>query len=491
MAFDTAGEMERLKAVADEKGDDFIIQVFRQDTMTSAQQDRAATFGSATVAHFATPETWIPEILGGGYYRLAALHATDTSKVIAMISGISIQAPRKNPPNFAAVDRDDWQGPKVLKYPKRESQQAAAAIGPFVGSPGAGTAPQVGSGARDQSPGGGSGASSIEAQLALINFQRQHDAEALRLTLEAQAKAQERQFSAFMEMVKAISSKPAAPPPPPDKPLIDQIVPLVAAFTPLVTVIMGQRKDDAKAALEREAKREERAALDRAESMKMLLSMNEKASAASGDLLKVVSPMVDAVAQMGRTVLQNVTMLREIQGEPPEEEGLTGVLKEGIRALGPALGDWLAAKEAAKAGATPAPQPPRQLPPGQPPQNGATAPQAPAPEAGDPDDPTDEAAPPDFATVPAADLLNGIETAVREHIGTDELAGAYLDSLTKNAGVRDAVNAAGGTLPFFQKRLGPWIMDPKPGKDGVLNSTYLRSLVGALKTAAQQRGIQV
>lgn len=487
MAFDLAGEMDKIKACSIEKGDDFILRAFRQDSMTSLGQESAATFHGAQAVHFATPEAWIPQFLGGGYYRLIALHMTDPTTPVGSVSGINITGAKKVPPDFAAIDRDDWQGPRALKYPKREVQQAVTGLGPFTAVPGSGAAPTGGADARGQFPGGGAGASS---EIALVNMQRQHDAENLRQMLDAQAKATERQFTAMMKMVETIANRPV-PVPPPEKSLIEQVAPLVAAFTPLVTIFVGQRSDDAKAALERESRREERAAVDRAEAMKMLTAMSEKAQSASGDMLKVVSPMVDAVSQMGRTVLQNVTMLREIQGEPPEEEGLTGVLKEGIRALGPALGDWLAAKEAAKAASAPRPPQAPQLPAH--PQNGATASQAaaPAPQGGDPDDPTDDGeTAPDFATTPAADLIEGLDRAIREHLTIAELAPAYLDARTKNAGVAAAVNASGGTIPFFQAKLGSqWLMDAKPGKDGQLNSTYIRALLGALTTTAQQRGI--
>jgi hypothetical protein len=191
-------------------------------------------------------------------------------------------------------------------------------------------------------------------------------------------------------------------------------------------------------------------------------------------------------------MLQNAALVREFTaGEAPQEEGLTGIFKAAL----PALGEWLTMKEQAKIAALSArvgQPPPPQLPPRA--KNGVTpSGVTPSPAAEpDTDDPTADApdSAPNLAAIAAPELLADIETAIKGHHDVASLAGGYLDALQQNVGVRDEVNKAGGTIQFFQARLGtPWIMDPKPGADGVLNSAYLRTLVAALTGVAQQRGI--
>jgi hypothetical protein len=482
-ALDFQEAIDKIAAVAKEKGDDFIMRIFRKPTLTSPAMDTSAAFRDAQVAHFAMPEVWLAPFLGGGFYVLACVHANDPTVAVAMVIPSAILGAPK-PPDFTVLAKPDWQGPKTLIYPKPAEVAEKSAYAALI--PGPGAQPLGGADARGQFPGSGAGASSldaVQAQFALINLQRQHDAERLEKMIESNAKAQERQTAALVESMKAIAGRPA-PVAPPDKPLVEQIAPLLAAFTPLIAAFMTSRGDDAKRTVEREARREERESKFREEAAKAQASMFERLSNGNTETAKVMQSMADVVSNSLKGQIQMVATMREMTAtdQPADEGGIVGVIK----ALGPALGDWLAAKATADATLAAARQP--ALPPRQPavPPTPVVPPPAPLPMTGE----AEEEEETDLATIPFETLLSEIEAEIKGHHAVAELAGAYLDAIAVNEGVRAAVNAAGGTIPFFRARLGDaWVFAKGNGPSGASNAAYLQSLVVTLTTTARERGI--
>jgi hypothetical protein len=482
MGIDFQSDIEKLQAVAKEKGDDFIMRVFRKTTASSPHMDSVAAFRDAQVTHYSMPEVWLAPFLGGGYYVLGAVHASDPATPIAMVIPAQIPGAPK-PPDLAAVTKPEWQGPRTLIYPKPAEVAQSSAYAALI--PGPGAQPLGGADARGQFPGAGAGASSSADAIAFINLQRQHDAERLEKMIEASAKAQERQTIALVESIRALASKPV-PVAPPEKSLVEQIAPLLAAATPLIAAFMSARAEDSKVAAAHDARREERETKFREEAAKAQSSMFERLSNGNSETAKVMQSMADVVSNSLKGQIQMVATMREMTATdtPPDEGGLVGVIK----AIAPAFGEWMAVKAQADAAAAAARQP--ALPPRRPVAPPAP-PTPPAPPVGD-EEVEEEEGTADLATMPAADLIARIVGAIKAHHDAPDLATGYLDARSGNAGVNAAVNAAGGTIPFFRAQLtDAWVFAPGNGPSGLTNAAYLQSLVSMLTTAAAQRGITV
>jgi hypothetical protein len=142
---------ETLKAVqmlAASKGDSFRVRISRKKTVASVP-DPVAAFDGVTSDHLITPETWMPDVAGGGYFLLTVYHESDgVSSVGAPISLTVPGEPRDVDPITlqALVISKNWRGPKSLLSPKpikTLSPTPAWPTGLSVPSPGgSGTVPR-------------------------------------------------------------------------------------------------------------------------------------------------------------------------------------------------------------------------------------------------------------------------------------------------------------------------------------------------------------
>jgi len=299
----------------------------------------------------------------------------------------------------------------------------------------------------------------------VLELRLQHGFEAMARAIDAQAKASERQIAMLVEAMKSREvAKPV-------KSVTEQLVDLAPVITsisglilPLITKSKEVEAEARKQLADLEAKREERERADRSEMMKTLQSQNEKAASASADTMKVIAPMVDAVSQMGRTVLQQVATLRELTANDHEEGW-----GSAVRNIAAAFGEYVAAKESGAVA-----PPPRQLPPGQqqPPQQ--PPPQQPA---------IDPAEVEYLKRTPPEEILHEIENAIRGHTDPEDVAEGFLNAVVVNAEVVKVVNAAGGVVPFFRSKLGDgWIET---------NAQYVNTVIATLSNAARTRGIKL
>lgn len=493
-------QLELLQEVARADGDDFRMRVFRKPSVTATQMDVVAVFDNARIEHFSTPETWISDLCGGGHYALAAMHANNINQLITLIVPPMIPgAPRAANP--AIMKSPSWSGPAIMLFPKPEAP--VQPVGLFSGPGAAPTVVTPREGVHSSQ--GGTGASSSDdvtsARLALLDQARRYDMERLEKLIDAQSKSSEKQVAALLDLVKSAAARPVVERPP-EKPLLEQIAPLLAAAMPLVTAFVGQAAENRKLDAEKEARREEREARAREESSKAMQSILDKLSSGNSESAKIMQSMADVVANSLKGQMQMAATVRELMASdaPPPEDGIIGLAK----AVAPIVGDFLTAKvqtDAAMAAArapaghmNAAPTlPPR--PPAPPPA--ATPPAAPGAgagavgDAGASPEPTDEEMAAALAQANPQELATEIVNALKEHRSAEEVAGAYLDALQLNEGFRNSVNAANGTISFFQGHLGPWVMETTPGADGKTNGAYLRNVVGTLHTLAQARGMRV
>lgn len=463
-----------IRAKADErKLDSFKVKVQRQSGLGSPPS-YIASFEEATVAMLASPEQWIPAICGGGpIFLLSVTHAEEdipcSSFRLPAING----APKTIDP---AITRDPaWRGPPVLTYPapalgekKPEQNGALDAINQvrqFLGVP----APQTEtSGTRGQdasrSGGGDPGVSHAQRQLETLQLVSAFE----RMVGEIQ-KGSDRQLGEIRELVKSLATKPEAAP---QKSLAEQIValaPLLSTVAPLVVQLLSSGK-------EREAAMLSAMEKNRDETLKLLMTMQEKSANATGETTKMLNPLIEALTATSRLTLQNVATMRELQSgeqQPSEWEGL-------LRAGAGALGEYMAAKEAARAGRPPQ----RQLPPGPQRPQGQGQGQAPAEqEQGEGEaEGSDDAAELEYLKSAAPDeILKLTVDAIRREAPAEDIVSSFIRAMQVNPGVVQLVKEAGGPLPLFRKAINDdnWLRAHMP---------YVGGLVAKFNEAAKAAG---
>lgn len=487
IAPDFQTSIDMLSAIAKEKGDDFRIQVMRKAS-PAAPLSSIATFDGANVGHFAVPQAWLVPFCGGGpVFLLWAYHASEPTKLVVQVFPPTINGQIKDP-DLLAPSRDGWNGPSTLISPlppKVEKAPTSSGLQSLfqlpLGSPSGGSAREAGP--QTGSPGHSEADRLADMKLALLDQQRRQDNERFEKLLNDQQRASEKQIAMLSELVKSVTARPAveakAQPT-----IVEQMVPLMGAFTPLITAMLSRGDANAKATAEREARREEREATARAEASKIQAEFINKLSSGNSETAKVMQSMADVVANSMKAQLQTFATLRELMPGEPQEEGLTGILKT----LAPAAAEFFAMRSQMAVNAPPPPMQPPALPPQRGPSgmNGAPAPsQQPAEQTAEA--PTDNP----VATADPAGLLSEAETAIRDHHDAKELAAGYVEALAVNEPFRNLVAQQGGTIAVFQRLLGPWVMEPTPAEDGVTNGNYLRSVIGALNGIAAQRGIRI
>jgi hypothetical protein len=465
-----------IEAKAAEKSNSFKVKVHRRIGLAAPLQ-HIASLEEATVEHLANPEQWLPALCGGGpIFTLAVCHASETVPNITF-----------NPPNLSGAPRDidpnivkdpAWKGPTSIIYPNAAAKAQPAATGTtlesivhLLGAPT--TTP--GSGTRGQDPKVDAGGSpGVSAEVL-----RRLDAEAV---VRALAEAQKSTAAALadirretMEAVKAVAASVAVPP----KSIAQQLAelaPVIATVAPLFVQMLsaGREATAAREAAQREemARQREQADKARDEMMKLLAAGNERAAASSGDIMKMVTPMVESVSVMGKTMLQQVATMRELSSvdQPPSE--WVEIAKAGLGALA----EVLAAKAAASPGA-----PPKQLAAPRPPPPAPAQPAQGVPE-------TDVAAVEDaehaqqieyLKTASVEEILKHTEDAIKGEVDAEELAEAFLDAIQVNPAVAAEVQKAGGPLQLFRVRIGDeWLK---------AHLAYAQALVSALTNAAKER----
>jgi hypothetical protein len=297
----------------------------------------------------------------------------------------------------------------------------------------------------------------LDARLSLIDAQSKMERDSMQRAISDMQKTSERQMNAVLELVKAQTAQP-------QRSVMDQLPAILAAMSPIVAAVMSKSADEKKALMEEMRAREERDAAQRAETFKILIASQEKAASASENTMKVIAPMVDAVSQMGRTVLQQVATMQELTQPQGQEEGWMGLAKEALRAFA----EYQSAQTAARAAIPPPPPAQPQL---------AAVPQ-PQPQEGEGDDEGD-ITPDMIKTMDPGVLAQAFEENLRAKTDATEVAETFAGAVQVNAAFAELVGKAGGPVAFFQGRLGnEWASQ---------NADYVRAVIGQLA----QRGMRL
>jgi hypothetical protein len=451
-------QITKIRECAAEHSDDFRMRISRR-------AENIATFSGARVEHFVMPETWLPMLCGGGQFILAAFHESAPNVIITtVVPGVISGEARAV--DIAAPTKAGWQGPSQLLFPKPAPTNGTTS---FYDKPGGGGSSAPPRDPTSTAPSSGPSADLIDQRFRLIEAQHAAERADLQRMLDANAKSVERQMQGMTEIIKAIATRPVEP----AKPMFDPalLATLTTAATGIVGALIARSGEDRKADLAEQARRDERDSRARDEQIKMIVGMNEqnmkaleRNADASSNAMKMVSPMVEAVSLMGRTVVQQIATVQEMAQPNDEGAGWAGFARDAARALA----EYLATRPA------PAGSPQRQLPPGAAPPPAApaagAAPAAPAEE-------VTPATPEQIAADPPEALAGFLEQAIRAKADPEEVADGYVQ-MQVNKGFVEMVAAAGGPLKFFQARLGEWVSQ---------NADYVRALVSHLST----RGVKV
>ncbi len=523
--------IQTLTAVAKEKGDDWRVKVFRR-AGPAAPMESVAVIDGATTDHLANPETWLVPMCGGGpHYVLSAYHQSDPNVLVASVIPPVINIPPR-PVDPSVFGRPNWNGPRRLVFalntvvpaaPPQPTQPAAPLGGFWSGPPGAGggnggePAPRTQPTLPLPAPGASLPEAALLAQIAadrqaLADQRHKMEVEAARREAQEQVKRLEQKLADLGEKM----ARPAAPPAPT---LMEQLPTLIAALAPILQNMEQRRAEDRRLAQEIEARREEREERRREEQARERQAMMDRISAQTAESAKASAANTEALGMMARTMVQTIASTQELLAQaapPPPDEGLAGILKAGLAALGEYMAASkaaqvdAAAQRAAALGAQRRPAAARPLPPRPPaptspppavpqtgtppapaaaapapqsqPQAAVAAPAAPAAEPAPVEVDADEEGDDEGVEISQADpkdVLHAVETALRNHEDPNEVANLYLDALT-NPGVVAEVNGGGGTLPFFQNRLGGWIDVPE-------NFEYMKTVLFTLQALVEQR----
>jgi hypothetical protein len=171
-----------------------------------------------------------------------------------------------------------------------------------------------------------------------------------------------------------------------------------------------------------------------------------------------MASMADVVSNSMRAQLQTVATMQELLNPPQQEEGLIGVVKEGIRAFA----EFASTKAEAEAKA-------KTERPALPASSGVTTGGAPAAPT-----PLDDGEEVELSEAAPDEIMAEVIRQLQAHAAPAEVANLYVEALRENPGFVAIVKQAGGTVNAFQARLGSWATAKE-------NYDYLRQVLGALE----------
>lgn len=484
----------RLLVDKSKESDEFYCKVLRR-THLASPPTLIAAFTGAQIAHFTSPELWLPQLAGGGKFQMLGYHATDLNKPVGSYITFSVENEDARDVDMGAPKKPGWRGPSVLEFPKEaDRSRGTAADMPMydVRTP-------PGPGSRDSAttqhawprqPGGGlhresyddafgMRAGAIEAERRKLEADKlEAERDRHKAELAARDAAHKAEMAAMKsELLSEIRQKPSGPD---------------ASQTMLLEFMKQQAEDrrvaaqqaaedrraaEARASEERKAQRE---AQDRADARfeKVLeklsekkgpdaLEMLEKAAnivgKKSGDndaMVKSVHNMVEmqsSVMGMSMDFIDHVSRM-QLGGGQEEPSWVKGIdrLMKGIGKMAMARapsGPVLSPAQQTVQATQPATQQPAQQPA-----------QTPTP-------------PPRELSV-----VEQVEAAIRNHHDPVEVA-AVLIKYYQDPSVQQALAEAGGDFEAaFLKRLGNW---PEANQQ---NKAYLSSLVKELEKQLQKAG---
>lgn len=341
--------MNMLKTRADSEpgiSNSFFLKVYRRPAVYGRASEHTATFGGASLIHFAQPESWVPTLFGGGDYEVYGYDPADPGKKIGGMMVHSYPGERRGKPDFNVMrDTSKWKGPGSLVFPSVEEAPRVVEAGPVIGAP-----PPPGANASDPA-----GAAWLREQTARDTLSREK--QELQLLLEreraerkaaeqnavlreerardkAESERQLRDLEAKFAATAATQAAAAAMRPQPST--VETVVALAAALAPVAKMFFDA--NDATRKLESERHREAQMAQTTmlakmaepkglSPEVTMLLEMMKSQSTASGEMMSRMVEVMSAINGMSVSMVE--TMAANLGGENgnPVLDGVKDLIK--------------------------------------------------------------------------------------------------------------------------------------------------------------------
>jgi len=355
MTFTADETLSLLTEKAKTAGDRFVVKVSRRGGINGLLE-HIATLGDATLEQVANPETWLPNLCGGGEFSLRVSHADSMSQAVGGFLTYKFPGDRVNTPRISQVGGPGWVGPGIVMFPSKNGgvPEPAPQPQPQVGvtmSQGYGAPPQPGYPGVPVYP---AFDPALEAKREALMRQERELAEAKAKAdrqlqdREFEVREKEREgklkaeFTAQLASVKENNRGPEA--------LIGAVAPIVAT----VMQSMQQSRIEMMKMQEEQSRRNEESARRQTEMMMemqkqtqtlmmkmmenkgpdpMVTAMLEIQKASSQGNAEMMTRMVDAMGTVSKTSIGMVEVLADLQlGGAPEHPMLAAV-KEGVKAM--------------------------------------------------------------------------------------------------------------------------------------------------------------
>lgn len=483
----------RLLVDKSKESDEFYLKILRRTHLASPPVLIAA-FTGAQIAHFTSPELWLPQLAGGGKFQMLGYHATDLNRPVGSYITFSVDSEDAREVDMNAAKKPGWRGPALLEYPKEADRaRSNAADMPLYD-----VRPPPGPGSRDSAttphawprqPGGGvhretyddafgARAGALEAERRKLEAEKlEAERERHKAELAARDAAHRSEMSALKsELLSEIRQKPSGPDA--SQTMLLEFMKQQAEDRRVATqqAAEDRRAAETRAADERKAQRE---AQDRADARfeKVLEKISEKKGPDPLEMLEKAANIIGKKGNDNDAMVKSVHNMVEMQSsvmgmsmdfvDHVSRMQLGGGQEEpswvkGIDRLMKGIGKMALARAPSGPVLAPAQQTVQsQAQPAQPTQT-QTQPAPPPP--------------------PELSVVQQVEAAIRNHHDPVEVA-AVLIKYYQDPSVQQALAEAGGDFEAaFLKRLGNW---PEANQQ---NKAYLASLVKELEKQLQKAG---
>lgn len=325
------------------KDDRFRARIMRKGGGSIAPGEIVAIFEDVTMEHLGLLEPWVPKLAGAGSYHVYVYHSSDTNRLIGILPIRAGGGPeRQIDPEavVAAVKAPDWRGPTNLIFPDKSKAEASPGVSvPLPSSSGAVPRPPPGGAGEGPfsvyAPPGASKQQVEEAVAAAVAREREiaakmKELELQKLKLEAQMDAREREskaredlarVEAEMRALREAVNRPPPPPPPPEKG--PSIVEAVQALAPMLmqqmersdkrqTEMLQLQMENQRQLAQMQAENQRQIAQMQAENSRVQIELLKEQRSDSGDLGKIVSPIIEAMGSMTQMMTQTISVMADL-----------------------------------------------------------------------------------------------------------------------------------------------------------------------------------
>lgn len=464
-------------------GDRFIIKVLRRKGF-SGLLEHIATLGDATVQHAAAPETWLPQLCGGGEYGLSAYHHEAPTQRVGNILHLSLRG-QSLEVSGKAVRARTWEGPPTLIFPQvgEEFVTPSSLLGglpppPTGGTPAATPGTQANSDVLSY-------VRSLEERLRLDALSREKEMAEREARLRREIDAREEQLrreqleaklrTEFDARQRDLETRLAA-----HGSKEDGNVKLLAVLAPVIAEFLKQQhemrvmssRQSQEAAQQQLVMLKELTSKPQGMTPEMTILVETLRSQASGGgvggvYADMMTRMVDAMGAVSKTSVSMIEAIADLQlGSAPQEHPVLAAVKEGIKAMsalssGAEKGARSVVQQARHPHPTSLPPPPvPRAPQGQPQAFAGYQPPA----------------------VQDIDSVTKLKMLIQDkHEPVAEVAVFFFDAIQTPEMQQELKAVDQDIQKLVAKHLGAWVLVPE-------NSEYLNRLGEALQAEGVRRG---